>query len=116
MNYVNEKEIAEVLTTMVSKFDDELFALSEQELSARWYFNFDKERSVAWNIYRFSDTLENYKYFCRLWEEHHNGNCCVVERVRDKYLMPRVKQFLIDLQADAELTSLRALKVTTCAT
>ena len=51
-------------------------------------------RSKEWNLYKFSDALEMYKSRCRRWEEHHNGSSCVVERVRDKYLMPKIKDFL----------------------
>lgn len=89
-----QRAIGEVLTSMVSRFDQKLFALSESDLAEEWYFKWDDKASIVWNIYEFSDMLEMYKRRCRRWEEHHNGSCCVVERVRDKYLMPRIRQFV----------------------
>lgn len=89
--------IDEVLTTMVSRFDHELFALTETELSQKWYFEWDDKHNILWNTYHFSDMLEMYKRRCRKWEEHHNGSCCVVDRVRDKYLMPRIAEFIVVL-------------------
>jgi hypothetical protein len=89
--------IKEVITSMVTGFDEELFALSESELAAQWYFRWDNNASIATNIYHFSDMLELHRKRCRRWEEHHNGSCCVVERVRDKYLMPRVNAFAEEL-------------------
>ena len=91
---VTQDEIGNVLTGMVSRFNEELFALTEDELrTTRWYWKYDDSLSVAYNIYKFSDALEMYRSSCRRWEEHHNGHVCVVERVRDKYLMPKIKEF-----------------------
>jgi uncharacterized protein YdiU (UPF0061 family) len=90
---VTEKDIGDVLTGFLARSDAELFALSEAELASRWYFKHDPELSVAWNLYQFSDCLSAYRASCRRWEEKHNGHCCVVERVRDKYLMPKIKEF-----------------------
>lgn len=58
-----------------------------------WYFAYDSDRSVEWNIYLFVDMLDLYKRKCRQWEEMHNGSMCVVERVRDKYLRPKITEF-----------------------
>ncbi len=88
-----KKEIGDVLTGMMSQFNADLFALSEAELETRWYYRYEPEASVAWNIYQFNKCLDLYSSSCRRWEEHHNGICCVVERVRDKYLMPKIKDF-----------------------
>lgn len=87
------KELESAIVDMANRFDRELFALPESELAGQWYFKWDDERSIAWNIYQFTDMLDLYKRRCRRWEEHHNGSCCVVERVRDKYLMPRIRAF-----------------------
>lgn len=59
----------------------------------RWYFQWEPERSMTWNIYKFHGCLSLYGGSCRRWEEMHNGHVCVVERVRDKYLMPKIKEF-----------------------
>lgn len=92
-----DKAIGETITSLAMRFDDELFALSESQLSEQWHFRWDERGGVAWNIYEFSDTLEMHKRRCRRWETHHHGSVCVVERVRDKYLMPRIKEFMAEL-------------------
>lgn len=103
-----KKDIGHVLTNLAKTFDDELIALPESELEQRWYFRWDDKASVEWNTYKFSDMLEAYKRSCRRWEENHNGSCCVVERVRDKYIMPKVREFLAELAAhNAKLPALR---------
>lgn len=89
--------IKDVVTTLVDGFDKELFALKESELEKRYYFHWNESASVAWNVYQFSDLLEMYKHDCRRWEEKHHGRCCVVERVREKYLMPKIKDFINDM-------------------
>ena len=93
MTQITKKDIGEVLTGIVRRADAELLALTEAELDTRWYFRHEPDHSIAWNIYKFSDALESFKRSCRRWEEHHNGSMCVVERVRDKYLMPKIKEF-----------------------
>jgi hypothetical protein len=90
------KAIAEVITSLAQCADDELYALSESQLAEQWYFRWDNSASDAWNLYEFSSMLEMHKRRCRRWEEHHHGSMCVVERVRDKYLMPRIKTFLFE--------------------
>jgi hypothetical protein len=102
-----EKEIGDVITSVIKRFDEELFALSETELIDGWYFRWDEGGSVAWNIYQFSDILESYKRSCRRWEEHHHGHMCVVERVRDKYLIPRIKAFEVELTGRIESQNLK---------
>lgn len=91
---ITEKDIGDVVASIASRADSELLALNERELADHWYWRWDDGRSVEWNTYKFSDALSAYKRRCRQWEEHHNGICCVVERVRDKYVMPRVREFL----------------------
>lgn len=90
--YALPEAIKDVLTAIVSRSDAELLALTSEQLHEQWYFRWNSEASVEWNIYKFSDALEMFKRRCRQWEEHHNGSCCVVERVREKYLMPRIRE------------------------
>ena len=90
---LTDKDIGDALTGMIQRFDDELYALTDEELRERWYFKFEPERSLERNIYNFHGTLTIYGRSCRRWEEKHNGSCCVVERVRDKYLMPKIREF-----------------------
>lgn len=97
MSEVTDEEIGTLLNSMVSRFDAELLAMPENELAKNWYFEWEENASIEWNTYKFSDMLEMHKRSCRRWEEHHNGSCCVVERVRDKYLMQKVREFLAEL-------------------
>lgn len=93
------EQIGDVITALVSRSNTELLALTEAEIAEAWYWRWEGDYSAEWNTYRFSEMLEMHKRRCRRWEEHHNGNCCVVERVRDKYLMPRVREFIAALEA-----------------
>ena len=95
----SESSLAETITTLSKSFDSDLFAQTKEQLEERWFFAFDASKSVEANIYRFHDMMELYGSFCRRWEEHHNGPCCVVERVRDQYLWPKIKQFADDLRS-----------------
>ena len=101
------EEIGTVLTTIASRFDAELLAMSESELEQRWFFWWEEKESIEGNTYVFSAVLELYKQSCRRWEEHHNGIYCLGERVRDKYLMRRVREFLAEL--DRQNAKLKAL-------
>lgn len=96
---VTKEQIGDVITGLAASFDADLLALSADEIAAEWYWRWEEGRSVEWNTYKFSDILELHKRRWRRWEEHHNGSCCVVERVRDKYVMPRVREFLAALAA-----------------
>ena len=91
---VTQQDIGAVLSGIIEYADKELVETSNDELDKYFYFQYDENRSKEWNLYKFSDALEMYKSRCRRWEEHHNGSSCVVERVRDKYLMPKIKDFL----------------------
>jgi len=97
---MNEKSAAikEVLSSLVSNTEKALLEKQESDLGSLWYWKWDENQSIEWNTYKFSDYLESFKWNCRRWEEHHNGSCCVVERVRDKYIMPRVKEFLSEIK------------------
>jgi hypothetical protein len=95
----NEQEIKKTIIGMAAKAASELLALDENALAATWFWQWDNCESVEWNTCEFNDDLDAYKRRCRGWEEHHNGGGCVVERVRSKYLMPRVREFLDELAA-----------------
>ena len=90
--------LAETITTLAESLDRDLFAQTKEQLEEHWYFTFDASKSVEASIYNFHDMLKLYGAFCRRWEEHHNGPCCVVERVRDQYLWPKITQFAGDLR------------------
>ena len=90
---LSDEDIGNALMGIMRRFDAEYKTMSEADLEQRWYFRHDPDKSLAWNIYSFHGCLTLYGGSCRKWEEMHNGSSCVVERVRDKYLMPRIKEF-----------------------
>lgn len=96
---LTQEHIGEVLTGILKRADGSLLTMTAEEIAGLWYWRWKIDKSVEWNTYEFSDTLESHKRQWRRWEEHHNGTCCVVERVRDKYVMPRVREFLMTLAA-----------------
>jgi len=97
-----KKNIKNVITSISSSFDKKLYSKTKKELEKHWFFKYDAALSPPQNIYQFWDLLTLYEDSCRRWEEHHNGICCVVERVRDKYLMPKIKAFYIELLANSK--------------
>ena len=86
------------LNTIAAGFDEDLFAKQEHDLEQYFFWKWDDEKSVEWNTYEFYERLSLYNRFCRRWEEHKSGSCCIVERVRDKYLMPKIRHFLSELE------------------
>ena len=99
---VTKEAIGQVINSIVKSGNDELFAKTENDLDEYWHFKGNPASSIEWNTYQFHDMLKLYGSFCRRWEEHHNGSCCVVERVRDKYLMPKINEFICELQRHIE--------------
>lgn len=101
------KELGNVINTMLSSFDEELFATPADGLDRYWHFRWDNEKSLKWNTYQFHDMLDLYASHCRRWEEHHHSYICLVERVRDKYIMPKITDFLATLSQSikTEITS-----------
>lgn len=102
---ISKNEIETVLVAIADRLHAELLALPESELETRWHFRWDEKASPEWNLYRFTSALESFRSYCRRWEEMHNGGCCVVERVRDKYLMPKIKAFTAKMLSQTSLDS-----------
>ena len=99
MTEVTAEALDAVFTGMLQRAQDELAAISDPaELERFWYFKYDKDRSGAANLCEFTQMLDLYRRKCRSWEEQHNGISCVVERVRDKYLWPKLQQFIADVK------------------
>jgi len=74
---------------------EELKAMADPAgLERYWFFRYDPTASLEWNCYQFHSMLDLYKGKCRRWEEMHNGSQSVVERVRDRYLMPKIREWL----------------------
>jgi len=86
-------DVKTIITSLASSFANDLFSKDKDGLEEYWHFQFDEKKRATTNLYEFHKMLRLYGDFCRRWEEHHNGNCCVVERVRDQYLMPKIKLF-----------------------
>jgi len=99
---VTKESLEYVLGKVSSRANEDLFAKSREELESYWHFTWGEEQPLLGNTYKFFKMLELYRGFCRRWEEHHNGTCCVVERVRDRYLVPKLKQFIEDFTAAVE--------------
>uniref|UniRef100_A0A6M3KXZ4 Uncharacterized protein n=1 Tax=viral metagenome TaxID=1070528 RepID=A0A6M3KXZ4_9ZZZZ len=92
-----EDAIEKVITGLVDRFQEELFSCEEEDLERYWYFKYNGSLPLHLTLYDFFESLELYHGFCRRWEEHKNGSTCVVERVRDKYLMPKIRQLIKDM-------------------
>lgn len=92
------EDIKETITQMADKFNEELYSKKQEELEQYWHFDFEKVANKDYALsyydyYNFFKALEMYSSFCRRWEQHHNGFVCVVERVRDTYLIPKIKKY-----------------------
>ncbi len=90
---------ADVCTRIVSSDDAALAAMANDGLEQYWHFTYSETASPASNLYAFSQALELYGHFCERWESAHHGPVCVVERVRDRYLMPKIQAFVAMQQA-----------------
>jgi hypothetical protein len=90
-------KIAEVCNGVLSRRWVEIKRMSKDDLEKQWYFFYNKLRTKDQNVYDFHRALADYTRTCRDWETHHHGMECVIERVRDQYLMPRIKAFLAEL-------------------
>lgn len=88
------KEIKELSVQLISNWNKELYSKTQKELESYWYFDFNKVIILnEITYYEFFKALESYRSICRNWETHHNGHTCVVERVRDKYILPKINLF-----------------------
>lgn len=92
MNNLSD-EIKNTIEALAQSFDNELFGKLESELEEYWFFTWNENATIPQNLYEFWDMLSLYEHHCRRWEEKHHGTVCVVERVRDKYLMPKINEF-----------------------
>jgi hypothetical protein len=99
MSDITLSDIGKALSDLSAAFDADLYTKTRDQLENYWHFIFDHKSSLEDNIYRFQDLLQLYASFCKRWEQHHNGHCCLVERVRDQYLRPKIKRFAADVRA-----------------
>jgi hypothetical protein len=96
---ITPSAIGAVLDGIMARANDELANMPESQLEQFWYFEWNPGKSPARNTYEFTKMLDLYRSQCRRWEEMHNGRACVVERVRDKYLMPKINEFAARMTA-----------------
>jgi len=95
---VSTELIGTVLNGVLGREYQKLLATEEGDLRKHyWFFKYEKDNSPSWNLYQFSQCFEHYRLRMRRWEEYHNGTRCVVERVRDQYLMPEVNEFVTNI-------------------
>lgn len=91
--------LGDVFGGVLRRAHEELQAMKQEDLEQFWFFQEDATWRPEWRAYEFFKCLEMYRSKCRRWEEIHNPDlCCVVERVRDTYLMPKIKEFLKDVK------------------
>ena len=93
---ITKEDLEKTMTAILDSSNKELFEKKESELEEYWFFKWDVSATLEWNLYQFHDLLKLYGNFCRRWEEKHHGHVCVVERVRDKYLMPKIREFILE--------------------
>lgn len=96
---LTEADIGAALTGLLLSFEAEYRQMTKEDLEARWRFTFDPAKSLEANMYLFHDRLALYAGSCRRWEDMHNGRSCVVERVRDTYLRPKIQEFADQVRA-----------------
>ena len=92
-------DLGDAIREMADRFRSELISKSQSELQAEWAWRWEDRLSTEQNVYRFFSALTTHQRRCRDWESLHNGITCVVERVRDTYLMPRISELLSELTA-----------------
>jgi len=86
--------LGKVVESIANRFDDDLYKCSQNDLERYWHFKWDANADLPTNLYQFHMMLELYGSSCRRWENHHHGHVCIVGRVRDKYLMPKIQEFV----------------------
>lgn len=90
---MKEADITNAITSLCDSFQAELLEKTQEGLEDYWHFKYNPLLSLEINLYHFHDMLALYGNFCMHWEEAKHGSCCVVERVRDQYLMPKINDF-----------------------
>lgn len=79
-----------VTRSIAARSDAQLRALPQQSLEDSWFFRWDATASLEYNLYQFFDLLDLYARKCERWEHLHGGHVCLVERVRDGYVLPKI--------------------------
>lgn len=87
-------DLGTAIADIAKALQSQLFAQSENDIRDAWHWSWDGKLSAEQNLYDFFRMLDVHASRARQWEEYHNGFLCVVERVREKYIMPRIQQLL----------------------
>lgn len=69
----------------------------EPEFYFKWK---DVKEITPITIYQWFKALELYSSLARSWEEQERGSTCVVERVRDEYLLEKCQELLDNIQKE----------------
>ena len=59
-----------------------------------FYFSWKDKDIDAKTVYEWLKAMETFRHSAREWEEQERGSVCVVERVRDKYLLEKCQELL----------------------
>lgn len=100
---VNVKKIKEELKNH-KHFQDMLSGISKRIIGTKaeepeFYFKWkDVKNLTPHTIYEWFKALRLYSSSARIWEEQERGSTCVVERVRDNYLLEKCKELLDNLK------------------
>jgi hypothetical protein len=75
--------------------DAHIRSLPQPALEDSWFFRWDATAPLDQNIYEFFDLLDLYARTCERWEHLHGGHVRLVERVRDRYVLPKIRWLLM---------------------
>lgn len=92
--------IKNVITAIVDNNNREWYTKTASELDDYWHFKWDDTKSLQHHLYQFFHLLELYRHNCEQWEVFHNGHICMVERVRDKYILPKIDELIAIMKKD----------------
>lgn len=96
-----DQELRHLFNNITNNYQLELASITDaNDLEQFWLFKYNTARTQEQNMYEFYSMLNIYQRRCRDWESMHHGTSCVVERVRDQYLMPKIKEFLKNLAGE----------------
>jgi len=98
---LSQKESRNLMKEIIKKNNADLKTMKQEDLEKHWHFRWNDKEGIEENLYRFCDRMDIYGSFCYRWERIHNGHDLMVERVRDKYLMPKIKEFSLIVRVAA---------------
>lgn len=90
---LSEEVLVESISLIADCFDKDLYEKTKDDLERYWHWKYDSDCSKESNLYEFYDCLTMYAYFCEKWETHHNTTINIVSRMRDQYIMPKIRLF-----------------------